>query len=144
MSTHSAPVTSPFDWCQYLVLARELNGEDKIADKEAKLRSSISRAYYAAFCKARNYLINVEHDPVVTDCERRYDCNIHSRVINAFKNDYDGSRQQIGKDLFDLRTDRNKADYENKIRNLEGLAKISADSAEEIISQIDSFEDSYS
>ena len=46
-----------FDWSNYLDLARELQRQGAIhSSKEAELRSSISRAYYAAFCKARNYL----------------------------------------------------------------------------------------
>jgi len=42
----------PFDWQEYLLLARELSQRSG----EAALRSAISRAYYAAFCTACNYL----------------------------------------------------------------------------------------
>jgi uncharacterized protein (UPF0332 family) len=49
-----------FDWSEYLKLAQELAGQAvSPANKEAKLRSSVSRAYYAAFCKARNYLRDI-------------------------------------------------------------------------------------
>lgn len=56
-----------FDWLEYYDLAKELadinsnNSGDSAKNpksqiSEAKLRSSIGRAYYAAFCIARNYL----------------------------------------------------------------------------------------
>lgn len=46
-----------FDWTQYLFLAQELTkGSASSSNHEAMLRSAISRAYYAAFCSARNFL----------------------------------------------------------------------------------------
>jgi len=45
-----------FDWSEYLALARHLQGQESSRfSQEAALRCSISRAYYAAFCHARNY-----------------------------------------------------------------------------------------
>jgi hypothetical protein len=46
----------PFDWHDYLDLARwlEANTPPGTSDEAAK-RTAISRAYYAAFCYARNY-----------------------------------------------------------------------------------------
>lgn len=41
----------PFDWLKYLEFAKELSN----SEKEAALRSAISRAYYAAFNQARAY-----------------------------------------------------------------------------------------
>lgn len=43
-----------FDWREYLTLAKFLKNTNEI-DREAALRSAVSRAYYAAFCHARNY-----------------------------------------------------------------------------------------
>lgn len=46
-----------FDWSEYLNVAKELAGvETSAASQEAKLRAAITRAYYAAFIKARNHL----------------------------------------------------------------------------------------
>lgn len=46
-----------FNWSEYLDLARELTGKDTTpASQSAKLRSAISRSYYAAFIQARNFL----------------------------------------------------------------------------------------
>jgi hypothetical protein len=46
----------PFDWREYLNLARQLAGlQGSDYSQEAVERSAVSRAYYAAFCWARNY-----------------------------------------------------------------------------------------
>jgi hypothetical protein len=48
-----------FDWRAYLDLATELSGihgaEATILLSEAASRTAVSRAYYGAFCHARNY-----------------------------------------------------------------------------------------
>jgi hypothetical protein len=45
-----------FDWYQYLALAEYLYDNcDTFPNREACLRAAISKAYYAAFCSARNY-----------------------------------------------------------------------------------------
>ena len=51
-----------FDWQQYLDLARYLSDQaGRQADIcEAAQRSAVSRAYYAAFCHARNYARDIE------------------------------------------------------------------------------------
>ena len=47
-----------FVWSDYLDLAKELLGSAVGSPiEEAKLRSAISRAYYAVFNEARNYLV---------------------------------------------------------------------------------------
>ena len=46
-----------FDWHQYLDLAQELAGQQqKPSTEDARLRSAASRAYYGAYCAARNKL----------------------------------------------------------------------------------------
>ena len=45
-----------FEWSQYLTVAKELAGQATTpANQEVKLRAAISRAYNAAFIKARNH-----------------------------------------------------------------------------------------
>ena len=52
-----------FDWSEYLNIARELAGQATASfSAEAKKRSAISRAYYAAFCSARNHLRDRDND----------------------------------------------------------------------------------
>ncbi len=54
-----------FDWSQYLNLAKEfLCQPTPPANQEAKMRSAISRAYYAAFISARNYLPETEEHSI--------------------------------------------------------------------------------
>lgn len=50
-----------FHWSDYLELAEELQSKAVTSIiHEAYLRTAISRAYYAAFITARNYLYQVE------------------------------------------------------------------------------------
>jgi len=52
-----------FDWSEYSNIASELAGQATASSSaEAKKRGAISRAYYAAFCSARNHLRDKEHD----------------------------------------------------------------------------------
>ena len=45
-----------FDWREYLILAQFLQGHSEIKySEEAARRAAVSRAYYAAYCHARNY-----------------------------------------------------------------------------------------
>jgi len=49
----------PFDWTEFLALARELGRYSGPSySPEAARRTSVSRAYYAAFCYARSYAEN--------------------------------------------------------------------------------------
>lgn len=137
-----------FDWSEYLYLAEELadvnpliksasetTNQSKIS--EAKLRSSISRAYYAAFCIARNYLRDVLHDPRLSKA-RTWDINEHQYVAEEFRQNKAKNKKMIdiGNDLNRLRQFRNKADYEDIINNLQKEAKFSLKLAENIISKI--------
>lgn len=45
----------PFDWCDYLEIARYLNQGPPPALAEAAGRCAVSRAYYASFGHARRY-----------------------------------------------------------------------------------------
>lgn len=96
-----------FDRSGYLDLAKELavtNTSDSAKIVEAKLRSSISRAYYAGFCLARNYLRDdLGHRELSNP--KQSDTNVHWYVIQEFQTL--GSRNQkmreIGLDLDKLR-----------------------------------------
>ena len=101
-----------FDWSDYLTLANEL--APRPIDRttaEAKLRSAISRAYYANHCKARNYLR--DHEDLATP--REY---VHRFVIEQFSSSPDRNRRDIGKDLNRLKIDRIKADYDDEFSGL--------------------------
>ncbi|WP_449416999.1 HEPN domain-containing protein [Phormidium nigroviride] len=111
-----------FDWSEYFNLAQELaaiSSNNSTANQEAKLRSAVSRAYYAVFCLARNYLRDVEQDPRLSS-NKTYDINDHQYVAEEFIFNHLKSQKitDIGRDLTRLRQMRNKADYADTIFNL--------------------------
>ena len=125
-----------FDWSEYLNLAQELaaTNSDSSANSEAKLRSAISRAYYATFCLARNYLRDIEKDPRLSRKNR--DINEHQYVAEEFI--YHPTKMKnmvrIGENLSRLRELRNKADYEDTFYNLQREARTALMLAQNIIS----------
>lgn len=120
-----------FDWSEYLELAQELAGDGAGSpNEEAKLRSSISRAYYAAFCKARNHLRDIDGYQISRHA------NVHKHVRDQFKDSSDKSRKKIGTDLDRLRKRRNKADYDDVVNKLPQLTIISLESSHNIISAL--------
>ena len=104
-----------FDWSQYFDVSRELAEQAKNAPapiQEARLRASISRAYYAVFGQARSYLR--KHDrvqEVLTDSNGRR-INIHQFVREQFINRAEQDYQEIGETLNRLSAYRNIADYD--------------------------------
>lgn len=86
-----------FDWSDYLSVAKELANIAATANKEAKLRSAVSRAYYAAFIKARNHLRDREGllIPRTSDA--------HSYVSQQFKSSPNAVRQSLAEKLVRLR-----------------------------------------
>lgn len=88
-----------FNWKEYVRLAEFLHKQGS----EECLRSAISRAYYGVFGIVRN-LKGLK--------ETRAD--IHSMVINSFKNSYKKDEKFVGKLLDDLRRQRNIADYDEE------------------------------
>lgn len=90
------------------------------SDDEAKLRSSISRAYYAAFCTACNFISHVDHKPLPDDEP------IHQYVANYFSGAVHGSkrnnkRAKIGSELKRMKADRVKADYDSRMSDMKPL-----------------------
>jgi len=136
-----------FDWSGYFDLARELatvNTSDSAKIVEARLRSSISRAYYAAFCLARNYLRDDLGDRELSN-PKQSDTNVHWYVILEFQTL--GSRnkkmREIGLDLEKLREKRNMVDYDdvfstsiNQLKKLQNEANYCLKLAGNIITNI--------
>lgn len=92
-----------FDPQDFLIIARLLIDEEKY--EEARYRTAISRAYYAAhlICKKRLEEIGIKF-PVEKDTNRGI---IHQRVIDYFTE----RDNPIGGWLLNLRKNRNNADY---------------------------------
>lgn len=120
-----------FDWTEYLYLAQDLAGQGVTAPtEEAKLRSAISRAYYAAFCKARNHL---------RDREGRYipqTGKAHRCVRDTFKSSHDRRRKRIGENLSRLGADRVKADYHDFIKNLPAITTKALIECEQVVAEL--------
>jgi uncharacterized protein (UPF0332 family) len=109
-----------FDWYQYLVLAEYLyDNRDTFPDREACLRTAISKAYYAAFCSARNYARDL--DRLVLDESAQDHGSVKKHYIRA----PDPKNRQVGNSLDRLRDSRNQADYSDSIDELEKLAESS-------------------
>ena len=120
-----------FDWLDYLTLAQNLAGQTVIVSEQAKFRSAISRAYYAAFHQAKQVL--EEKDRLTIPLQ-----NVHKFVINQFQNHPDPIRQKIGNRLQVLRGYRNQADYESSTYITTNTCQESLTLARRIISNIDS------
>jgi len=105
-----------FNWSEYLNLAQELVGQTGTpAGQEARQRSALSRAYYAAFCQARNHLRDKEGHSLPGGGQ------VHVYVRDQFRNSSDPMRNQIGQNLNRLRIDRNKADYDDSVPRLDTM-----------------------
>ena len=137
-----------FNWQQYLALAHHLtdsasdtddmkdnDGDDDpfpdMMDQEAVQRCAISRAYYAAFCSARNYLRDIDeakdlHMPLS-----------HQIVSEKFKRSKDKKRKSIGENLARLRRLRNKADYQDSFAELNAHTEYALKVADMIFSCLD-------
>lgn len=118
----------PFDWREYLELARELS---KIRSptghsQEAFDRSAVSRAYYAAFCWVRNY---AEQRLGFKPTKKPED---HSRLRQHLQNI---GRTELAATLDDLRKWRNACDYDDEVQNLHQMVSDSIRLADEIIKE---------
>jgi len=115
-----------FDWPEYQVLAQELVQGGLIRSRlEARLRSAISRSYYATFCVARNQLCREGiHIP------RR---DTHKFVWGEFKKSTELQRKKIGVNGSRLAKDRAKADYDDAFPGLNKQVFIDLDLAQQIL-----------
>jgi uncharacterized protein (UPF0332 family) len=123
-----------FNWRQYVSLAEEMSARTE----ESALRSSISRAYYGAFCLSRNYLSGNNKIPTL----RPHDPpgKIHQLAIEYFDQSDDSDEFNAGQLLGELRKKRNFADYDGSYYiEKEAVGKLVA-KAKEVIKIIDSLE----
>lgn len=80
------------------------------------MRSAISRAYYAVFCTARDYLL-------ARDTNFTGKKDDHHVVCNWFLAQGDKVSKDIGEHLDLLRKYRNRADYNDVFHEIENTAK---------------------
>ncbi|MCI5107120.1 MAG: hypothetical protein MRY76_10440 [Pseudomonadales bacterium] len=84
-----------------LELAIGINNNQPLGYVEASYRAGIGRAYYAAFCAARDRANKAFSNS-----------DVHSQVANHYSASGKGSDQLIGNKLKDLRYKRKISDYE--------------------------------
>lgn len=122
-----------FNWTKYLILAQDQVALSKgHENREALLRCAISRAYYSAFCNARNYLRDFEKAKGLGMSSK-----VHRLVIDQFEDSDDTTKKDIGAFLRRLREFRNDADYKDNFRKLETRALRSLKHAEEVIENLE-------
>jgi len=120
-----------FDWLEYLYLAQELTGQSaRSSTQEAKSRSAASRAYYAAFCKARNFL-RAQKNVHIPNTGRA-----HRLVWQWFEGNSSDEVKQIGVEGNRLKEDRRKADYDDAVPNLSSLATEALELSGKIIANL--------
>lgn len=120
-----------FDWAEYFDLAQELAGQGLTpTSQEAKSRAAISRAYYAAFCKSRNYLRDVDNRPVPKSAQA------HAYTRRVFDSSSDKTRKGLAKNLERLRIKRNTADYDDAIVNLSSETTFALGLAQKVLSDL--------
>ncbi len=119
-----------FDWSHYLDLAIDLlNQAGSSKQRDAHLRSSISRAYYATYHKSRQHLKDKWGMAVSKGADT------HRQVRFEFLNK---GQYSIAKKLKRMRVDRNKADYDDKFVSLEETVQINIERAKQVISILNS------
>lgn len=119
------PITG-FDWTEFLNLARQIAGNMGLSvSQEARLRSAISRAYYAEYHRASR-LAFPDRGP------RGF--GSHSEVRDFFLTSDDPTQRGLGVKLQRLHGNRRKADYQSTISgDLSRMTEDSLNDAEELI-----------
>ena len=104
-----------FDWREYAQLAANLAdpGSRSTASAEARQRAAVSRAYYAGFCMARNWLAGIATDLEVIHQKRAHSTNLHRTVPRKFIGSKNAALVQVGSALLRMRVARNFADYDD-------------------------------
>jgi len=117
----------PFAWREYLDVAKFLATavhEQPMA--AAFARCAVSRAYYAAFCHARNHARDADH------FEPAYDASDHARVREHFRH----SQTAVANRLDMLRQWRNQCDYCDEVPGLHGLPAKAISLAQRVIDEL--------
>jgi hypothetical protein len=127
-----------FDWREFFRLAERLvedDGQPAPAgpNLEARARSAISRAYYAAYnlAQLRANEVGLDTSPDVEECETD-----HEACWRAFKGDQSNLNKRIGADGNNLRRLRNQADYQETLRDVLTKAVGAVDDARRIINNL--------
>ncbi len=120
-----------FQWSDYLALADRLfKTPNTPGPDEAAYRSAVSRAYYAAFCSARNFARDREKLNLPQTAKA------HQLVMAHFHSSQDPLRRKIARNLRRLRDQRNRADYDDTLARPEALAQSAVTLAEHLLNDL--------
>lgn len=122
-----------WSWTEVLQVARDLHTAEKFAaSEEARLRSTISRAYYAAYCTTRDFLVERGEISFVP----REQSRLHTTMPETLKRSQDGRRQDVGRYLVQLRDARQDCDYEGTVDGLKDLARASLSRSQWVLEKV--------
>jgi hypothetical protein len=113
-----------FDWREYLTLSRFLQGQADGLSPEAAFRCAVSRAYYAAFCHARNYARDRQ------GFTPTYRADDHRLVREHFKRRRTG---RVASMLDDLKQWRECCDYDDIVSDISRILTSAIDNAQKIL-----------
>ena len=117
-----------FDWREFLNLAYFLGGEKDIRySQESAYRSAVSRAYYAAFCYARNYARDNEGFTPSRSAKDHKNLREHFRRTGKI---------EIASKLEELSQWRRNCDYDDIIDNLQVIVENALKNAKAIIKEL--------
>ena len=118
----------PFDWREYLALAQFVQTQTGVDfGEEAAQRCAVSRAYYAAFCMARN------HAQVQTGFVPSRKAEDHRALADHLRK-HGHTSEAVRLDR--LRQWRNQCDYNDNVTNLSQLVDLALKQANDIIDRI--------
>lgn len=115
-----------FEWRDFLVLAEEL----AVREEESCQRSAVSRAYYAAFCSARDA---IREEGVVLPKSG----SVHRVIWSQFEKASASHRRRIAILGSRLRHSRNRADYDVAVARVEDVAADAIADAGQLISLLE-------
>jgi hypothetical protein len=122
-----------FPWIDYLTVAEALiQARNTFAPAEARYRVAISRAYYAAYCAARNHARDTEsYVPVPTGRD-------HGLVAEYYLAGISRAHRQIGQTLQRLLLERHRADYDDDMpHNLRPFAQFAVQEARQVFALLE-------
>lgn len=134
-----------FDWSDYLKLAEELSKPCmSIDNSEARLRSAVSRAYYAAFHKAKKTAENKDgilfkeiKNELVSDKRGGERRRGDHEVVAEFWSRYSSHIfSDLGLNLGRLHKERVKCDYYDEVKNIDKNVIRIIEDAKEILNKI--------
>ena len=123
-----------YDWSLYLNFSSNILGSSGF-DEETVARVATSRAYYAAFHAAEDYLLD-------SGVEMGYRAGSHETLCRCFKEMKYGTKKfqvsccHIGNLLLSLKKQRRNADYYNNVPFNKKIANKNCVQAQEIINKI--------